>query len=344
MKVIEVRPTTIERVEDQPTSAVPPLRRQTIEPQAASADYRHWWPMTLGAAIVEAITSSQIEGIHATVTQAYLAFMQPQHPAVTDAGRAVAANIYAVLDAFNGSVTYATHHIAHAKLMRGQRTDEYAGGYRTTNVRVGTHVGPAPRRVQELMEDLAAFVHDRPATIVNAAVAHAQFETIHPYPDGNGRIGRALLAGHLGLPISAYIAERRFVYYDALRDFRLGDAGPIFRLVAHAAAAGIDLLREATQQLDGWDDGLSRDARRLAARARHILLGTREHMMGGVNASTAAALVELEDAGVVREVTGDLGRNTLLAFIPVFAGWAHLADPDVYGTKSETTWIRRLAC
>ena len=89
------------------------------------------------------------------------------------------------------------------------------------------HVGPPPEAVRGLLEDLVAYINepDDGIALVRAAVAHAQFETIHPFPDGNGRTGRALLqymylraglATDAALPVSAALMLTRREYLDAL--------------------------------------------------------------------------------------------------------------------------------
>jgi len=92
---------------------------------------------------------------------------------------------------------------AHRRLLAGTRLDEYGGQIREEQNWIGgssfnpcsaSFVPPPPEVVRDLMEDLCAFCNtdDLPA-VVQAAMAHAQFETIHPFVDGNGRIGRALV-------------------------------------------------------------------------------------------------------------------------------------------------------
>ena len=104
----------------------------------------------------------------------------------------------------------------HAELCRGTRIEPYGGVVRTTQNWVGgssynplsaEYVPPAPEEVEGLLEDLAVYINrdDVPA-IIQAAVAHAQFESIHPFADGNGRCGRALIQIVLqrrGIPVSS---------------------------------------------------------------------------------------------------------------------------------------------
>jgi Fic family protein len=94
-------------------------------------------------------------------------------------------------------------------------------------------VPPAPERVEPLMADLVDYLNGAAhAPIVQAAVAHAQFETIHPFTDGNGRVGRALVHTVLArrglteravLPISLVLATLRDRYVAGLTSFRHGE-------------------------------------------------------------------------------------------------------------------------
>lgn len=100
------------------------------------------------------------------------------------------------------------------------------------------------------MADLVAFMdRDDLPPLALAALAHAQFETIHPFTDGNGRTGRALLHSvllHTGVvrrvtvPISAGLLVRKDDYFRALTSYRAGDAEPILRCVAEAARTGTE--------------------------------------------------------------------------------------------------------
>jgi Fic family protein len=108
--------------------------------------------------------------------------------------------------------------------------------------------------------------------LVQAAVAHAQFESIHPFSDGNGRVGRALisaslfrqeLTAHIGVvPISAGLVASSAEYVEALTFYRRGDIEPIVSVVANAvfqALAAADRLRSAVDGvIDGWKSEVSR--------------------------------------------------------------------------------------
>ncbi|WJY62229.1 Adenosine monophosphate-protein transferase SoFic [Corynebacterium atrinae] len=107
------------------------------------------------------------------------------------------------------------------------------------------YTAPHQRHLPSLMADLDVWMQrSNVPALVHAAIAHAQFETIHPFVDGNGRTGRALIhtvLRHRGLtvngtlPLSAGILRSPGSYFDALTSYRAGDIAPIVQLVAEAA-------------------------------------------------------------------------------------------------------------
>jgi Fic family protein len=100
-------------------------------------------------------------------------------------------------------------------------------------------------RVPEAMDDLVAFMsRDDITPLMQAAIAHAQFETIHPFPDGNGRVGRALihallrakgLTQHVTVPVSAGLLTNTETYFDALTEYRNGNPVAIVERLSDAA-------------------------------------------------------------------------------------------------------------
>jgi Fic family protein len=106
-----------------------------------------------------------------------------------------------------------------------RRSQNWIGGTRPGNA---LYVPPPPGHVPDAMAALERFLHDRPARtspLVKAALAHVQFETIHPFLDGNGRLGRLLITlvlvaeGVLQQPLlylSLYLKKHRKTYYDLL--------------------------------------------------------------------------------------------------------------------------------
>ena len=106
----------------------------------------------------------------------------------------------------------------HRIMMAGQHHAQ-PGWYRTVNVRIGRHRPPAHPLVPSLMDELFTYLsetQDNP--LLTAAWAHIQFETVHPFADGNGRTGRAIIHRILEapLPLSVYILENQQEYYRML--------------------------------------------------------------------------------------------------------------------------------
>ncbi|GGL78074.1 Fic family protein [Curtobacterium citreum] len=148
---------------------------------------------------------------------------------------------------------------AHRRLLRDDPVDgPVAGRYRTVQnwigggatPRLATHVPPPPDLVPGLMADLFAFLdRDDLHPVAQAALAHAQFESIHPFTDGNGRIGRALVAAVLrrrgvtrtvSAPVSAALVADRDRYFAHLDRYRDGAVDEWVRDLAIALGAAAD--------------------------------------------------------------------------------------------------------
>jgi len=186
-------------------------------------------------------------------------------------------------------------------------------------------VPPPPDAAEELLADLCTFADDDslPA-VAQAAIAHAQFETIHPFTDGNGRTGRALihalLRGHgltrkVTVPVSAGLLADTHAYFGSLSDYRNGDLSSIVEQVATAAFAamtnGRQLVSDLKQIREAWDDKIPARRGSAAWRVADLLLGqpvidaavvTRELGLSAANALRPIA--PLVAAGVLTEFTG----------------------------------------
>jgi Fic family protein len=150
------------------------------------------------------------------------------------------------------------------------------GEFRTEPVWIGggstpigaTFVGPRPELVFGAIGDLIAFAQraDVPA-LPQIAVAHAQFETIHPFTDGNGRMGRALvqvmlrnkgLTRQVTAPVSAGLLVDTDAYFAALTTYRGGDAAPIVERFSRASvlaiANGRQLVADIRAIRESWND------------------------------------------------------------------------------------------
>jgi Fic family protein len=136
---------------------------------------------------------------------------------------------------------------------------EHTGGWRDQQVWIGggysnsphtaDFVPPHHERVPALMDDLVAFARRIDVPVLQqVAIAHAQFETVHPFPDVNGRTGRALIQAMLHrlgvtrnvtVPVSAGLLRDTRGYFEALTAYRAGDVAPIVRALAEASTDAI---------------------------------------------------------------------------------------------------------
>lgn len=208
-----------------------------------------------------------------------------------------------------------------------RRSQNWIGGTRPGKA---VFVPPPPERVPELLSDLERFIHDpdpKLPPLVRVALAHVQFETIHPFLDGNGRIGRLLIAALLEqwglLPeplmyLSGYLKQHQREYYRLLSAVRTdGDweAWVGFFLEAVTAAA-----TEAERAIVDIASLVNADRRRLLAAPRVGAVALRlfevlpvmprftiEHVRQRLATTfpTATAAVKLlEETGIVTELTG----------------------------------------
>jgi Fic family protein len=192
-----------------------------------------------------------------------------------------------------------------------------------------TFVPPHHERLPELIRDLLRFIdrNDIPV-LAHAALAHAQFETLHPFVDGNGRTGRALVHAMLrnkGLtrtvtaPVSAGLLGNTEAYFEALTDYRDGRPDAIVRQLSQATAIaianGTALVRELRSVREGWHDVVR--ARRDSATWRVADLLLQRPVVNAALVSDALgirpgnvhrSIAPLEEAGVLKEYS-DRARN-----------------------------------
>lgn len=199
-------------------------------------------------------------------------------------------------------------------LLRASHPD-LAGAFRREQVWIGgqlphsaAFVPPHHERVAAAMDDLIRFIvrADLPV-LAHAAIAHAQFETIHPFPGGNGRTGRALLHAmlrhggvlrNLTVPVSAGLLTDVESYFAALTAYRSGDPGPIVQVFSAASLVALQNAQFLANDLAGiqhvWDDKLT--GLRADAAARRLATLSIEYPV--INAPTAAALTGLSKPSV----------------------------------------------
>ena len=236
----------------------------------------------------------------------------------------------------------------HRRLLVGSEIAEHAGRIRTVQNWIGgrgfnpcdaAFVPPPPEYVEELLRDLCEFASDDalPA-VVQAAITHAQFETIHPFVDGNGRAGRALIhvilrrrgiAPKVVPPVSLVLAAQSNAYIGGLRatsyrgrpDSRVAHEGlnhwiGVFAAACRAAAAEATAFEERVSAIQQeWRTVLGRvRADSAAALLLDALPGTPIVTVSGASSviersfqATNEAITRLEGAGIVRQIT--VGRR-----------------------------------
>jgi Fic family protein len=292
---------------------------------------------------MEAVASSQIEGTQSSLSDllAYEITAAPGVPVedVREVSDCVAAYEHAeqrMREGFPMSLRLLCE--AHEKLLasgRGKdqspgqfrRSQNWIGGSRPGNARF---VPPPAEDVMDCMGALEKFLHDDPVKtppLIKAAMAHVQFETIHPFLDGNGRVGRLLIPMILRheqvlhyplLHLSLFFKEHRARYYELLQQVRLhGDweAWIDFFLqgvrdIAERTAADIRRALVLFEQDSARIRQLGRPARSCLRIHDHM----RAQPMTSIATLTAAtalspstvasSLARLADIGVVREITG----------------------------------------
>lgn len=292
----------------------------------------------------EALASSRIEGLEMSQRRIAKALADDEEP--DDTARRVIANIAAMQRAVDLAtesrpVTVADILGIHEVLMTLPRERRFAGRVREVQNWLGTHsesppnaefIPPPEDAVPELLEDLVAFLQRQNVSpVVQAALAHAQFETIHPFVDGNGRVGRALIhivlrrrrvASRIVPPVSVVLATNGRRYVEGLTAFRSGDIDgwTVFfaRALADSAAASQRLGERLNDLAATWLAAVRPRARSAAEKLigglpGHPVLsvGTARAVTGTSFQATNQAIARLETAGVLRPIRGEWRRNRL---------------------------------
>ena len=289
----------------------------------------------------ESVSSSEIENLTSGARQIALAELG-EHASKN--AQLIVGNVRAMQAALTLSESIDGHAILemHRALLE-QSNPDIAGHWRDQQVWIGggslgphtaQFVPPHHERVTALMDDLVSFANrDDLSVLVQTAIAHAQFETIHPFPDGNGRVGRALiqamlrggqLTRNVAVPVSAGLLHDTSRYFDALGAYRTGDIAPIIRSIAEASFAAVHNGRILvddleTVQLD-WRDRVK--ARRDSAAHRLVGILLRQPVIDtaaaanqlGISAVNAqVAINRLVDAGVLIQISSGRRNRIWLA-------------------------------
>ena len=301
----------------------------------------------------EAVLSSMIEGTRSSLSDLLLFELDIEPGVPMDDVREV-SNYVAALDyglkrlAEGFPLSLRLIREMHGVLLsRGRGSDQAPGEFRRTQNWIGgtrpgnaAFVPPPAVQVLECMGKLELFLHDQPEltpTLLKAALAHVQFETIHPFLDGNGRLGRLLITLLLCerkvlrepmLYLSLYFKTHRRYYYELLNSVRLtGDWEAWLDFFAEAvivtAGQAVDSARQLIDLANEDRDRISRLGRAAASTLRvHRALMERPITTSGwlvkktgiTPATVNKCLGHLERLGVVRELTLRK-RNRLFSYV-----------------------------
>lgn len=285
----------------------------------------------------ESVASSKIERITASAVD--FAKALAGNRANTSATSMVAAStaLHALVTGVGDRSRFAVEDLllAHRALMTDDPVEAaYAGRLRDMQNWIGgsdhsprdaLHVPPAPQRVAALMDDLIAYLNrDDVPVMVQAAIGHAQFESIHAFTDGNGRIGRAMVSAVLRrrgvtrnavVPLASGLLARRDEYFAALGEYRQGRPAPLIDLFARSARAAAVCSRESIARIKALPEEWRAELRPRAGSAAAALIhafydhpvmdaAEIEQRSGSSEQQTYKAIDRLVAAGFLQEITG----------------------------------------
>ena len=300
----------------------------------------------------EAVLSSQIEGTQSSLSDLLLFELEevPGAPFddVVEVSNYIAALEHGMARLKEGfPLSNRLLREMHAHLMsRGRGSDKAPGEFRRSQNWIGgtrpgnaRFVPPPPQEVEQCMSALEQFLHEDTSgmpILIKAALAHVQFETIHPFLDGNGRLGRLLIAlllyhgGLLSQPLlylSLYLKQHRSVYYDLLDtvraqgdweawvDFFLEGVEETALGAVQTARRLVALFEEDTRRTQEGGRGAANALRVLAALRQRPMLSLKQLCQStAMNFQTASKAMQLlVTTGIARELTGQR-RNRIFVY------------------------------
>lgn len=289
----------------------------------------------------ESASSSEIEGVTAGARALAMAAIEakagPNAQLVT-ANVTAMQRAVALADDISVDTVLAAHSAlldSHAYAAPGQLRDQQVWiGSNALSPHTASFVPPHHTRVPAALDDLIAFVHrvDVPV-LAQVAIAHAQFETIHPFNDGNGRVGRTLVHAMLRhsrvtrtltVPVSAGLLTDTSGYFQALTDYREGYVETIIRQFINASFRAINNGRALVDDLENvygrWSEKLP--ARRGSAARRllpHLLnqpavnVAYVESATGVALSAAQRAVEQLENAEILKRTGGNRRNRVWIA-------------------------------
>ena len=301
----------------------------------------------------EAVLSSMIEGTQSSLSDLLLFELDMEPGVPMDDARGVSNYVAALnyglsrlAEGFPLSLRL-IREVHGVLLSRGRGSNQTPGEFRRTQNWIGgtrpgnaAFVPPPAEQVLECMGKLELFLHDKPEptpALLKAALAHVQFETIHPFLDGNGRLGRLLITLLLCeqkvlrepmLYLSLYFKTHRQYYYELFNNVRLtGDWEAWLDFFAEAvivtASQAVDTARQLIDLANNDRDKISGLGRAAASTLRvHRALIVQPIATAGwlvektdiTPATVNKCLGSLESFGIVRELTG-AKRNRLFSYV-----------------------------
>ena len=292
----------------------------------------------------EALLSSQIEGTEASL-KGVLEFEANLKPTENINDLREVVNYLRAMDSGleqlkNAPISLDLIRDIHCILIKGKLvSDREPGNFRTvqnyiarsgaTSIREAVFVPPPPERIEALMQDLEAFILEKGSIppLIKIALIHAQFETIHPFLDGNGRMGRLLITFYLCgkgilaeplLYLSIYLKRHREEYYRILNEIRTDGAWEAWlrfflQGIIEVSNESIASAREIIRLKDSVIDTLlqhgiggANAVKLVYALFDEPIITTREAAeVLGVSGPTAYQLIgKLEEIGILKEITG----------------------------------------
>ncbi|HEY3015310.1 MAG TPA: Fic family protein [Nocardioides sp.] len=307
----------------------------------------------------ESVASSKIEQIEASVDD----YLRALHGSRANVSASSMADATDALVALVGSVSrgdeigVAAVLAAHRVLMADDPSERtFAGRFRDMQNWIGgsdhsprnaLYVPPPPDTVTDYMDDLMTFANrDDVPVVAQAAIVHAQFESIHPFTDGNGRIGRALIntvlrrrgaTSRVVVPLASALVAHRDRYFDVLGDYRAGDLESLVMELSRSALAAAAESRLTAVRISELPARWSAEVgpiRRGSALARlldgltsspAVTAEGAHSLIGGPLTSVYSAIDRLVDAGVLRPLT-DRKRNQVWGVVALVDELEDLGD------------------
>ncbi|MCX6692460.1 MAG: Fic family protein [Methanoregula sp.] len=273
----------------------------------------------------EALLSAQIEGTQVSL-QGVLEFeanLKPKEDIrdIREVINYIRAMHYGIEQLQNADLNLELINEAHKMLIAGTRgSDKKPGRYKDRQNFLGTPGGtifqaafvpPPPEKIEQLMQELEKFINekDKLPVLIRIALIHAQFETIHPYLDGNGRMGRLLIAYYLYwtkslrrplLYLSFYLKKYRTEYSENLNKIRYQDDWETW-------------LKFFLQGVIEVSENAIQSAREIIALKENSVKTLIEHKVGGTNALRLLDLLFNNPTVSIKEVADELKISPVAA-------------------------------